>query len=269
MGPAHVGGERAGVRGKKVTAARRVAVALLALDALLIAAYLATHLPGYGLDILSVALERSIPNWYSSAKLLVLAQLLGYLAWVTPVPAWRTRGWANLVMLAPVAFFLLLSLEEVAALHERLEPRAEALVGGSDGYWPVLAGLALAAVMTIAGVAYVRLARPPLAALGKAAAGAVAFVGGAAATDFVNNMLQDGRGLVLGSALEEGLELVGITLLVWAVLEVVAARPGRPSPAFAGRLSGFRARSDAPRDTLAFARHAPVRLGRAAIPVRT
>lgn len=248
-----------------MTADRRVAVALLVIDTFLIAAYLATHLPGYSLDILSVALERSVPNWYSSAKLLILAQLLGYLAWVTPVPTWRAR----LVLLAPVAFFLLLSLEEVAALHERLEIRAETLVGGSDGYWPVLAGLALAAAMTVAGVAYARLVCPPLAALGKAAAGAVAFVGGAAATDFVNNMLQDGKGLVLGSAFEEGLELVGVTLLVWAVLEVVAARPGRPSPASAGRHSGSRAGNGVPRDTLALARHMPVRLGRAAIPVRS
>jgi sugar (pentulose or hexulose) kinase len=116
--------------------------------------------------------------------------------------------------------------------------------------------LVLASAMTVMGVAYARIVRP-IAALAKAAAGAVAFVGGAAATDFVNTMLQDTGGSVLVSAIEEGLELVGVTLVVWAVLEVVAAEPGavpRGRP---------RSRAETvPRATCPhLARHVSVRLG--------
>jgi hypothetical protein len=213
-------------------AASRVAGALLLADALLIAVYLATHLPGYEVDTLSLSHERSIPNWYSSAKLLLLAQLLGFLAWRTPA-----TPRAHLVLLAPATFFLLLSLDEVDTIHERLEPRTAGWVGGGEGdagYWPLLAGSLLASAMAVMGVAYARLVRPPAAAIGKAVLGAVALVGGAAATDFANNVLQDGRGLVLGTALEEGLELVGVTFFIWAVLDMVEA-DGRPTDAEAAR----------------------------------
>ena len=196
--------------------------ALLATDLALIAAHLVLQLAGFSITVLTLPAEQSLPNWYSTAKLLVLAQLLAFLAWAVPAATRRARG----VLLAPVALFLLLSLEETISIHERLvNELLVPLLGGSGrgGYWTLLLGLPLAAAMVGAGVAYGRLVRPSPSTVAKAAAGAAVFLAGAVAADILADFLAEGtKARALAATGEEGGELVGSTLLIWAALDLVA-----------------------------------------------
>ena len=196
--------------------------ALLAADLALVAAHLVLQLAGFSITLLALPAEQSLPNWYSTAKLLDLAQLLAFLAWAVPVATRRARC----VLLAPVALFLLLSLEETISIHERLvNDLLVPLLGGSGrgAYWSLLLGLPLAAAMIAVGVAYGRLVRPSPSTLAKAAAGAAIFLAGAVAADILADFLAEGTtARVLAATGEEGGELVGTTLLIWAALDLVA-----------------------------------------------
>jgi hypothetical protein len=196
--------------------------ALLAADLALIAAYPILQLLGYRINLLALPAEQSLPNWYSTAKLLDLAQLLAVLAWVLPAPTRRARC----VLLAPAALFLLLSLEETISIHERLvNELLVPLLGGSGrgGFWSLLLGLPLAAAMVAGGVAYGRLVRPSRSTLAKAAAGAAVFLAGAVGADILADFLAERTtARVLAATAEEGGELVGTTLLIWAALDLVA-----------------------------------------------
>ena len=194
--------------------------ALLATDLALIAAHLVLQLAGFSVHLLALPAERSLPNWYSTAKLLDLAQLLAFLAWAMPAPTRRARC----VLLGPVALFLLLSIEEVASVHERFERLVVPLLGGGGGgrFWSLLLGLPLAAAMIAVGVAYGRLVRPSPSTLAKAAAGAAIFLAGAVAADILADFIAEGTtARVLAATAEEGGELVGTTLLIWAALDLV------------------------------------------------
>ena len=195
--------------------------ALLATDLALIAAHLILQLAGFPVHLLTLSAEQSLPNWYSTAKLLDLAQLLAFLAWAISAATRRARC----VLLAPVALFLLLSLEEAVSVHERFERLVVPLLGGSGGggrVWSLLLGLPLAAAMAAGGVAYGRLVRPSPPTLAKAAAGAAVFLAGAVAADILADFLAKGTtARVLAATGEEGGELVGTTLLIWAALDLV------------------------------------------------
>jgi hypothetical protein len=113
------------------------------------------QLSGYKVHLFTLSAEQRIPNWYSTVKLLALAQLLAFLAWTIPVTT-RPAFW---VLLAPVALFTLLSIEEAVSVHERFERAVVPLLGGSGigGYWSLMLGLPLAAAMVAIGIAYARL----------------------------------------------------------------------------------------------------------------
>jgi hypothetical protein len=202
---------------------------LVAADLALVAVHLAMSLTDHRVAFLALDQERNLPTWYSSTKLFLLAQLLGLAGWLTPTTTRRQL----LVLLAPAALFLYLSLDEAAWLHERIEQKTAAWVGGDDegalgraGYWPLLAGLLLGSIMVVLGTAFARLARPPAIAVRKAGLGAALFLLGAAGIDFLTPLVTDPVAHVLETAAEEGLELLGATLLVWAALDLLATRRG-------------------------------------------
>jgi hypothetical protein len=196
----------------------------LSVDLALIFLFLGLYLSGHYIDVMAIGLERSIPNWYSTVKLLILAQLLALFAWRTPVATWR--GYA--ILLAPAALFLLLSVEEVVGIHGRVERRilprfadgsATAAQGGN--LWPLLFGLPLGLVLIATGIVFARIVRPAWRTVAKASAGAALFLAGAVGVE----ILFDGPGehtiRVLPAAAGEGGELVGISLMIWAALDLL------------------------------------------------
>jgi hypothetical protein len=197
--------------------ARRMVGMLLAADVALIAAFLILFLSGHGIEVLAIGLERSIPNWYSAAKLLILAQLLAFVAWRASAETWQE----TLILLAPALLFMLMSVEEVASIRDRLErvlapadegeARAQVMQAGT-----LLSGIVLALALTGIGTAYARIVTVPTAILAKAVSGAIIFLLGAVGVELLFDEPGKQAVRILPAAAEEGAELVGVTLMIWA-----------------------------------------------------
>jgi hypothetical protein len=197
--------------------------ALYALDGLMLALAVAGFVvsaaagePRWGLVRLGD--ESNLPTWFSSAQLLLVALGLGLLA-ARDVrrPLLRTAP----LLLGP-AFFLLLSLDEVAMLHERLGDWVKAETGAGDGLrtgpWMfVYAPLALL-MLGAALRAYRPYWRGRRGVIILALAGVALYGAAAVGLEFAANFVVEGslaqKGL--GFAEEIG-EMVGATTLLWAV----------------------------------------------------
>ncbi|MGD9508509.1 MAG: hypothetical protein AB7I59_14785 [Geminicoccaceae bacterium] len=194
---------------------------LLATDLALITVFLTLSLSGYSVEVLAIGLERSIPNWYSAAKLLILAQLLAFVAWQVSADTWRE----TLVLLAPALLFMFMSVEEVAAVRDRFE-RALVPADRAD-VAPLLAhagnllsGFVLVVTLAAIAKAYARIVGPSNASAAKAVAGVAIFLLGAVGVELVFDEPGRQAPRIWPAAAEEGAELVGVTILIWAAAEV-------------------------------------------------
>ena len=207
---------------------RRLVVAVLVLDLLVLLAYAAHAALGHPIGVLEsffdLDREQNLPTWWSSAKLLATGLILGA-AFLLRLDADGTRAW----LLAAAALIALgLSLDETALLHERLgavalpHDRREGTLFAQGGAWMMLlvpAAIVGPAILWRLGLRdYFRAA--PRAAL-RMGLGLSLFVAGAAGVELL-------RGASVGAwwhpfqvLLEEGLEFLGATLLLWGVLDLV------------------------------------------------
>jgi hypothetical protein len=132
---------------------------------------------------------------------------------VDAASAARLSGERHVYRLIVLAFgFCYLSVDEYMSLHERLIPVMQVTVG---------AGLALSTVLSYAGWLRdlpVNIRRQTLAAGGL-------YVGGALGMDTVGTLiLEAGLLYAMSTTLEEGLELIGVTLFIAAMLNLGTAR---------------------------------------------
>lgn len=184
--------------------------------ALAVAAFLFGGAKGW--PFVDLGAESNLPAWFSSSQLLVVALGLGLLA-ARDVRLRRPQTWP--VLLGP-AFFLLLSLDEAAMLHERLGDWLEADTGAGAGlrtgpwmfvYAP-LAGLALLATLR----AYRPYWRGRRLLIGLALAGLAVYGFSAVGLEFAANFVAAGSMAQKGLGFFEEIgEMVGMTTLVWAV----------------------------------------------------
>lgn len=187
------------------------------------------HVPG--LSALGVNFEANVPTWFT-ASLLVLCALAcrgaGLLA--AARGARRPRAWTLLALGCLCA-----SIDELMKVHERVEPHVRQLLGQGGPRTVVVlvtAGLALVAVTgAVAGL--LRGLPPPTRRLvGLAGAG---YVGGAVVLDAVDSWLAelytvDSVPYVLVSSTEELLEMLALTLLLFAVSRHAAELVRAPAP---------------------------------------
>jgi len=157
--------------------------------------------------------EDTIPTWFATALLLFCAQLLYAIATAKSRQANRFfRHWLGLAI-----GFLLLSIDEVAGLHEILNTAI-------DVPWTIPAAFLLA----IVALAYVRflLHLPAGCRIRFVLAGAL-FVGGAVGVEHATDGYwmeygSDNLGYNLLTALEEGCEMFGIVLFISALLGYIS-----------------------------------------------
>lgn len=200
--------------------------------------------------------EGNIPSWYSAMKLLavaICAYFYGRLVLLDDALA----GW---LILLGAALFIFLSMDEGATLHEKIGDRFNMLVSGTGdltakpilertGLWMVFLGPPLL-IGLISGVAFLRkrLAIPTNIFV-KAIAGIVIFVVAAAPGDIAYNYVS-GNIETIQIAIEEFSEMIGVTLILWAVMSLLAdkraavvagalAETAPPQPLSATTLSKF------------------------------
>jgi hypothetical protein len=226
------------------TPASRLAACLLAVSGLLLALSLPTHYAAYraevarpgspeaaawmsALRLFDVNGEGNLPAWFSSSLLLGGALLAAVLSVLVRRAGGRDAGWwAGLAVV-----LALLSLDEAASLHERLgDPAARVLGDAARGplrfAWIVPGALLALAV----GAAFVRfVVRLPAATrrlmVTAAAMYLTAAVGLEAAGGVVLDVGVSHAVYLLVSAAEEGLEMAGSILLLYALLRLLRLRP--------------------------------------------
>lgn len=106
--------------------------------------YILTESKSYTLTLLiELDTEGSIPAWYSSAKLLLVAVLLACLSTAIAPP-----GRFNLAVVLAALFFLLMSCDETVQLHELAQIIITRFMGG-DAFRPGDPNLPLITVLVV------------------------------------------------------------------------------------------------------------------------
>lgn len=178
-------------------------------------------------ELFNVNREGNLPAWYSSALLLACAGVIALIARQARARGARfARHWTGLALI-----FGLLSLDETAAIHERLTiPLQEST--GATGYLYFAWVIVGAALVIAAGLAYLRfvLALPaPTRRL--AILAGLLYVGGALGIEAISAnrwYLDDGTSLTFSAigTLEELCEMLGAVTLLYAMLGHLARTLG-------------------------------------------
>lgn len=207
----------------------RVLAALLVVIAVLLVVYLgglalrrAGHDAWNLVPLTDMNQEMSVPTWAAALILAAVAVLLLVVS-LSPPEGTTPRRWRFLGAIAA-----LLSADDVAAYHETwVEPVRNRL--DTTGFllqaW-VLPGAALVVLVALSQVGFVR-ALPRATAIGLCL-GAAVFLAGALGMEMVSAKLgdqwrTDSVGYELLVAVEEGLELLGATIVVHALLRHLGA----------------------------------------------
>ena len=167
------------------------------------------------LQMFDVDVEDSVPTWYSSSALL-FSSLLAYLKYVQVKSDPQRFYW--LIMAAGLAF---LSLDEIAGFHEALNTL-------TDVSWAIPA----MAVVAVAGLLYLRfLLSLPTRTLALFITAGVTFLAGAVGVELATEWYADEDLLNtlaynLWTAVEEGLEMLGVVVLVYGLLDCMQGEFG-------------------------------------------
>lgn len=169
--------------------------------------------------------EGSVPAWYSSILLLTASALLAVVA--TVAFNQRDRWWKHWTALA--SLFCLLSLDEAASFHESLILPLQTHFGASGFFFFAWVIPGIFFVGTV-GMAFLRflINLDPQTRNRFILAGGL-FVGGALGMEFVGGAFMDGFGeqhilYILSAAIEETLEIHGVTLFIIAILKHLESR---------------------------------------------
>lgn len=224
--------DAAGATGRSLDLSPRgVATAFAAIVALLVVSHALVQLVGHALGddqvlgllpLLNVGTERNLPTFYSASAMLLCSGLLLLLVRLE----WRAPGAAGLFWAGLAAVFFALACDEMLVLHERLiEPVRGAL--GTSGLlyyaWVIPYG---AFALAFAG-AYSRfLWRLPRRTAGLLVLSGAVFVSGALGLEMLGGYWLEGHGrdglYVVLQTLEEALEMSGVVLFLYSLLDYIA-----------------------------------------------
>lgn len=199
-------------------------VAVAIIGAVIALAALLSFLLGADWYLLKLGEENNIPTWYSSSQLLLVALSLSALA----ARDTRIKPLRSLALIAAPTLFFLLSLDEIAMIHERIGVWMQSVGIGTElrttswmfVFAPVVAALGL--ISAWACWPYVRGRSKTIWLL---AAGVVLYGASAVGLEFIANFVGEGsywqKGL--GFAEEYG-EMLAVTLLLWGCLNILQSQ---------------------------------------------
>ncbi|MEA2736498.1 MAG: hypothetical protein QOE14_2949 [Humisphaera sp.] len=170
--------------------------------------------------------ETNLPSWYSAAQLALIGALLMAFA-TSELRRGARAAWA---MMLGGAAFLFLSLDETTSLHERFGYWLDTVrnrrhtIFHETGFWMLICAplfIAAIALLAVGARRYLR-GRPGIAL--KLAAGVALFIAAAAGVEALSNFAEAhgtaARALVL---LEEVGEMLGATIILWGVCDLIRA----------------------------------------------
>ncbi|MFO7716187.1 hypothetical protein [Desulfosarcina sp.] len=224
------------------TNARDIFLWLAAIATLLVLVYAIIHIfwPflqwGPLSNLFDLDREVSIPSWYASMQLFVVGSLL----FLASRNNQRRQHLPTSILITGSLFFIFLSADEGAAIHEKITTLSInfgvnwLLFKGNHGAWiPVYSILALSAVI-LAARQFRKLWRHFRREIRIAMLGVIVFVTGGVGLEVVSYLfLRSGsnKGLYrVEVACEEYLEMIGVSIMLYAVL-LLAAKISAKNPA--------------------------------------
>lgn len=177
-----------------------------------------------------VLTEANAPSWYGSMTLLMCALLLGVVARVKQQQGDRfRRHWLGLALL-----FVLLSLDEGAMVHETVQWALTTNVRQTDPAYNIINILYTSVLALVVLVVMLRfLAALPVRTRRLFVLAGAVFVGGGIAVDYVGEVIRNEHGggatlvYAVVNGIEEGMEMAGVVLFVYALLDYLKDESGR------------------------------------------
>ncbi len=176
--------------------------------------------------------EFSLPAWYSSMQWFCAAVLFGLI----PAYLWKRSLRGTWALAALALLCLVFSIDEILGIHEWLGRQSDALLPGGHrdhaffsrtGIWPIVIGIPVLAILAALLIAlrrvYVRSGRH---ACRRLVAGVIIMFSGALLVELAKNLLGTtaaGGAALLQVVVEEFLEMVGVTVIVWAAYDFMVA----------------------------------------------
>lgn len=185
--------------------------------------------------LLNLDAEGTIPAWYTSAQLLIIG-LLFILAASRRPPGAAVAPWFLLLI---GAGFVFLSMDEVAGVHETTTlvlKRFESLprFKGDHGIWIPIYLLTGASIVAVTAKSWVRLFRAHRRGVLVIGLGALLFLLGAVGMEVYSyEALREPRNYrpyMVGVAVEEGLEMFGVSTMLLGSMLVTAGLVERTEP---------------------------------------
>lgn len=174
--------------------------------------------------------EDSLSAWYASAKLSWVGLLLACCGVAVARSKQRKGAWP---LIALGVLFVAMSADEAVQAHEHVGWVSDALLPGGDrdntwfgdtGIWMALLGLPTMVLMAW----MLKRARGAWASVpavtSRFVLGLVIFFSGALLIETLANIEMSGMWLWLQVSAEEGCEMVGVSLILWAVMDLTAYR---------------------------------------------
>lgn len=178
-------------------------------------------------SLVDLAGEANLPSWYSSIQLFIVSALLA----VAPYKMYHKKDMKFWVLLIMSVAFALMSLDEIAQIHEWLGGMSDLLLPGGTrkntvfhitGIWMLLIGIPFSIFMlglVFCLKRYTKIKRP---IFNKFIIGLIIFMGSANGTEILSNFIySSGKAKIIRICFEEFGEMVGVTILMWAAYEFV------------------------------------------------
>lgn len=212
-----------------------IIVLLYAFDLLLGIAYLlsaeAEHVPWTLTAFLDLDREGNLPTWYSSMQLFVMAAICA-LVTSREFRHGDNRAW---FLAALSCAFLILSVDEVAQVHEWIGKRTDVILREAEsvfvlrytGSWVFILGapfLLMGSLLLYSLRGYL-----PTGVLVKLCAGAAVFLGGALGVELISNLVYETPVYKWQVVAEELAEMMGATTMLWASSELLGRFEWNPN----------------------------------------
>lgn len=195
-------------------------------DIALCAAYLVNILLGQPFSKLTALLdlngENSLPSWYSSMQFFFIFLL----ATVYVCNQFRNKIKSITLAILP-AIFLMMSIDEAVQIHEWLGRRSDVLLSGGSrvgtafektGIWILVLGLPFLGLFLLWARTLKRYVSDN-SSLNKLVLGVCIMLSGALGCEFLSNFI--GSSFLEAELIaEEGLEMIGSTVMLWAVYDL-------------------------------------------------
>ena len=205
-----------------------VVIFLLLVDLVICFVYLADNLTGKPFEIVTrlfnLNSESSISTWYSSIKYFCIFILSALFCFYQ-----IKRNTINLYLLALPAIFILMSADEIVQMHEWFGLKSDywfsmgnrrATPFPMTGIWMFVLGLPFLIFFLFYTYTLKKYFSVNQSSINKLIIGMIVMLTGALGFELLSNFI-DVRYLFIEVLFEEGLEMIGATIMLWAVYELV------------------------------------------------